>query len=1130
MKHEFFGHTRDRTIWFTYAPPVNSPYLTNKDGVLTSLEAFLLTKDGMENTLILGDLNGRTAKAVDYVLDATDQHSPIADIADYRHDVPLRRNNEDSHPVDQRGKVILEICKSFSLSILNGRTAGDRYGRVTRYPINRFENPSTIDYAIISDNLLKQVKSFIVFPFSDLSDHCCISVNMPAKNISSTLQQPTLPLAMTPLRPSFQTKFLGLYQNNLEADGRFLALLKEIKNKMADNIDPTESDINNWTGKFNDQILENATKSFPCPKTRKNQKKKVVKKPAIWYTNSCSASKKRYQRTLNKMTKNPFDKGIQQQYLVARKDYRKKCKEAENQYRQRLLNKLLEVEAQDPKEFWKILDKMRQWGKNKPDPSDNVPPDKWSTYFKQLLNTDKGQKIQIESRKLPFDPEMDRRIKMEELRTALKISKDGKSFGPDKTIMEYIKYAPDNVLKTLLVLLNTIYSHSKYPSQWTTNYLKVIYKKGDSDDPNNYRGLAIGSCIAKLYSSILLGRLEKFAIKNKIIPPQQIGFRRGFRTADHVYLLKTLIEKIFHKNGKLYAAFIDFKKAYDTVNRAKLLNKLKEIGVSGIFLRNIKALYSKTEYQIKLKNRVLEAISSNLGLKQGCPLSPLLFNIYISDLGSYLKDTTTSDPKLHDTHISHFLYADDLVLVATTKEGLQKKLDCLNKFSNDKDLTINKKKSQIIIFNKPGRRYKEVFTLDGTKLEVVQSYTYLGVEMTASGSFSLAIKELNNKARKAMIPLYKAISQFKIPFTRGINLFRTYVEPILLYNAENLTFLTNKEIAKCKNDKSLLHDIALKAPNTTSQLKFYKYMLGVGSQSPNLSVFGEIAEHPLQHKGHLAMLKFWNRIRDMEEDTLVKKAYQENITMNTNWCQTIQVLNASLRLNQGDQGGNKFDSISKQSMKHFFRTFWRSEIDKQPPRLKFYAQNKKDFKKEKYVDTLPFKDRQRISKFLCSNHTLEIEKGRHAKTERELRLCKMCTLGCIEDEEHFLNVCPAYNELRKNILTAPQIIPNYNNTVLQYEPEEISRYLREANDLREDSLSAWTVSNISLCSMKMSICKKRDGIASFGKSRSLRVTDRTERGLKFKIGRQTLKQKPQTTSTATPLTMTPGYGDLIRIS
>ena len=890
-------------------------------------------------------------------------------------------------------------------------------------------------------------------------------------------------------------------------DDRFAALFREIKERMADNTDPTDFDINSWTGKFNEQILENATKSFSCPKKQNTQKKKVAKKPAIWYTNSCSASKKRYQRTLNKMTKNPFDKSIQQQYLVARKDYKKKCREAENQCRQRLLNKLLQVEAQDPKEFWKILDKMRHWGKEKPDPSDNVPPDKWSTYFTQLLNNKNSQKLQIDSTKLPFDPEMDGRIQMEELKTTLKIAKDGKSFGPDVTIMEYIKYAPDNVLKTLLVLLNAIYCHSKYPSQWTTNYLKVIYKKGETEDPNNYRGLAIGSCIAKLYSSILLGRLEKFAIRNKIIPPQQIGFRRGFRTADHVYLLKTLISKTFCEKGKLYAAFIDFKKAYDTVNRAKLLNKLQEIGVSGTFLRNIQALYSKTEYKIKLKNKVLEAISSNLGLKQGCPLSPLLFNIYISDLGSYLS-TSDSDPKLHGTYISHFLYADDLVLVATSKEGLQKKLDGLSKFANDKDLTVNQKKSQIIIFNKSGRKYKEEFTLNGTKLETVQSYTYLGVEMTACGSFSLATRELNNKARKAMIPLFKTIAQFRIPFTRGINLFRTYVEPILLYNAENWACLTSKEITNCKKDNSLLHKIALDAPPTTCQLKFYKYMLGVGTNSPNLSVLGEVSEHPLKHKAHLSLLKYWNRIKDMEEDTLVKKAYHENIALNTNWCQTVQVLNASLKLNQGTIPEDKFTSISKLNMRNSFKTFWREEIDKQPPRKKFYAQTKENFRKEIYIDTLPFKDRQRISKLLCSNHNLEIEKGRHTNpiTVKALRICKMCTSGAIEDEDHFLNTCPAYTKLRDNILTTPQVRPGTNNTILQYEPEEIARYLREANDLREDSLAPWAVNNLSLCSMKMSICKKRDGIAKFGKPQPLRVTNRTDRGLKFRIGRQKLRQ------------------------
>ena len=109
---------------------------------------------------------------------------------------------------------------------------------------------------------------------------------------------------------------------------------------------------------------------------------------------------------------------------------------------------------------------------------------------------------------------------------------------------------------------------------------------------------SLGSCIGKLYSSILLGRLENFATKNNVIPPQQIGFKKGYRTADHVYVLKTLIDKTLQGKGKLYAAFIDFKKAYDTVNRGKLLKKLQEIGLSGTLFRNIRALYAKTEYQI----------------------------------------------------------------------------------------------------------------------------------------------------------------------------------------------------------------------------------------------------------------------------------------------------------------------------------------------------------------------------------------------------------------------------------------------------------------------------------------------------------------------------------------------------
>ena len=167
--------------------------------------------------------------------------------------------------------------------------------------------------------------------------------------------------------------------------------------------------------------------------------------------------------------------------------------------------------------------------------------------------------------------------------------------------------------------MNTIFTQALYPSSWANNYLKAIYKKGAADDPANYRGLAIGSVLAKLYSTILLNRIEMYVSSTGIIAVNQIGFIKGCRTADHIYLLKTLITKYTRNKRLLYAAFIDFKKAYDTVNRETLLQNLKEYGIKDRMWENIKSIYKSVNYSIKIKDKVMKPISSNLGLKQGCP-------------------------------------------------------------------------------------------------------------------------------------------------------------------------------------------------------------------------------------------------------------------------------------------------------------------------------------------------------------------------------------------------------------------------------------------------------------------------------------------------------------------------------
>ena len=138
---------------------------------------------------------------------------------------------------------------------------------------------------------------------------------------------------------------------------------------------------------------------------------------------------------------------------------------------------------------------------------------------------------------------------------------------------------------------------------------------------------------------------------------------KGMRTSDHVFFLQTVVEKIVKKNKKhLYAIFIDFKKAYDTVDRNILMKRMNELGINGIFLRNTMGMYKNTKYCIKLKEGYTSPINSNLGLKQGCPLSPMLFNLYIDDIDKIFDNSCDPISIQHET-FSHFLYADDLVII-----------------------------------------------------------------------------------------------------------------------------------------------------------------------------------------------------------------------------------------------------------------------------------------------------------------------------------------------------------------------------------------------------------------------------------------------------------------------------------
>ena len=288
--------------------------------------------------------------------------------------------------------------------------------------------------------------------------------------------------------------------------------------------------------------------------------------------------------------------------------------------------------------------------------------------------------------------------------------------------------------------------------------------------------------------------MTKYVENKNLLSPEQIGFVKGKCTSDHIFLLQTIIEKVVKKNKrKLYAVFIDFKKAYDTVNRECLIKRLQSLGINGIFLENIVAMYGKTQYCVKLKNGYTPPIKSNLGLKQGCPLSPMLFNLYIDDINGIFDDEC--DPiHIQNTKINHFLYADDLVILSESKTGLQKCIDQVSNFANIKHLTINSKKSKTMIFNIAGRFIHDTFRLGDENLEPVQSFCYLGVDIKCSGTAKHSMNVLNDKGNKALRPLLSVIARFNIPVKTSINIFHTYISPILLYNTENWSTLNSCQV------------------------------------------------------------------------------------------------------------------------------------------------------------------------------------------------------------------------------------------------------------------------------------------------------------------------------------------------
>ncbi|CAN0448214.1 unnamed protein product, partial [Pylaiella littoralis] len=353
----------------------------------------------------------------------------------------------------------------------------------------------------------------------------------------------------------------------------------------------------------------------------------------------------------------------------------------------------------DPKAFWKFSSDVAGWKRK--DTGSGLQPVKhpdtgvlmtgaadisasWKTHYERLASDVTGNSRSPDqwvkwtaAPQRPHLASLDEPITMPELNEALLRLKRHKASGRDGLPADFLKLAAGDVgtespmAKALLGILNLMWKYQIIPEEWQDSTVVSIPKKGDVADMNNYRGISLMSTVLKVLVMIISTRLNETFEEHNLFSHAQAGFRKKEECVTQAACLLEIAQRRKLQRKATFLMFVDLKKAYDTVPHEALFAKLDFYGV------------------------------------QGCPLSPVLFNIFINDIldGTETLGVPVSGNNVErKTRVSGLLFADDLVAIASTRNRLAQLGDRLTKWLQENEMSAGIHKCGVMAIGVSTRR------------------------------------------------------------------------------------------------------------------------------------------------------------------------------------------------------------------------------------------------------------------------------------------------------------------------------------------------------------------------------------------------------------------------------------------